>query len=283
MNLNDRALLVQLNVSQWTARKYDKRASKEVTNAHGAASAAGRFNKSLLPMNDKLDNIHKKTTFIRQKYYDNTLPWGMDGTMMLPTANYLAFMSDFRKEKGDWEYLVQDFLDDYDQMKLDAQRILGSLYDAADYPNGSELRHKFKMDMAVFPVPSADFRVSIGSEELSRIQQDVERRVKDAEQAALKDVWQRLFDRVKHMAEKLADPKAIFRDSMVENAREICALLPRLNFADDPNLEAMRQQVEESLIKHPEALRNDPDLRRDTAAEAKAIMDKMSVFMNGGV
>ena len=279
MNLNDRALLVQLNVSQWTARKYDKRASKEVTTAHGAASAAGRFNKSLLPMNDKLDNIHKKTTFIRQKYYDNTLPWGMDGTMMLPTANYLSFMSDFRKEKGDWESLVQEFLDEYDQMKLDAQRILGSLYDAADYPNGLELRHKFKMDMAVFPVPSADFRVSIGSEELSRIQQDVERRVKDAEQAALKDVWQRLHDRVKHMAEKLADPKAIFRDSMVENAREICAILPRLNFADDPNLEAMRQQVEASLLKHPEALRNDPDLRRDTAAEAKAIMDKMGAFM----
>ena len=279
MNLNDRALLVQLNVSQWTARKYDKRASKEVTTAHGAASAAGRFNKSLLPMNDKLENIHKKTTFIRTKYYDNTLPWGMDGTMMLPTANYLSFMSDFRKEKGEWESLVQDFLDEYDQMKLDAQRILGSLYDAADYPNVLELRHKFKMDMAVFPVPSADFRVAIGSEELTRIQQDVERRVKEAEQAALKDVWNRLYERVKHMAEKLADPKAIFRDSMVENAREICAMLPRLNFSDDPNLEAMRQQVEASLIKHPEALRNDPDLRRDTAAEAKAIMDKMGAFM----
>lgn len=279
MNLNDRALLVQLNVSQWTARKYDKRASKEVTTAHGAASAAGRFNKSLLPMNDKLDNIHKKTTFIRTKYYDNTLPWGLDGTMMLPTANYLSFMSDFRKEKGEWESLVQDFLDEYDQMKLDAQRILGSLYDAADYPNVLELRHKFKMDMAVFPVPSADFRVSIGSEELTRIQQDVERRVKEAEQAALKDVWNRLYERVKHMAEKLADPKAIFRDSMVENAREICAMLPRLNFSDDPNLEAMRQQVEATLLKHPEALRNDPDLRQDTAAEAKKIMDAMGAFM----
>lgn len=279
MQLNDRALLVHLTVSQWTARKYDKRASKEVTTAHGAASAAGRFNKSLLPMNDKLENIHKKTTFIRTKYYNNTLPWGLDGTMMLPTANYLSFMSDFRKEKGEWEQLVQEFLDEYDQMKLDAQRILGSLYDPADYPTALELRHKFKMDMAVFPVPSADFRVAIGSEELTRIQQDVERRVKEAEQAALKDVWNRLYERVKHIAEKLADPKAIFRDSMVENAKEICALLPRLNFADDPNLEAMRQQVEASLIKPPEALRNDPDLRRDTAATAKDIMDKMSVFM----
>lgn len=279
MNLNDRALLVQLNVSQWTARKYDKRASKEVTTAHGASSAAGRFNKSLLPMNDKLDNIHKKTTLIRTKYYDNTLPWGMDGTMMLPTANYLNFMSEFRKEKGEWYSLVQEFYDDYDQMKVDAQRILGSLYDHADYPPLLELRHKFHMDMAVFPVPSSDFRVSIGSEELTRIQQDVERRVKDAEQAALKDVWQRLYDRVKHMAEKLADPKAIFRDSMLENTREICALLPRLNFSDDPHLEAMRQQVEATLLKHPEALRNDPDLRQDTAAEAKKIMDAMGAFM----
>jgi hypothetical protein len=279
MNLNDRALLVQLNVSQWTARKYDKRASKEVTTAHGASSAAGRFNKSLLPMNDKLDNIHKKTTLIRTKYYENTLPWGMDGTMMLPTANYLSFMSEFRSEKGDWYSLVQDFLNDYDQMKVDAQRILGSLYDHADYPPVLELRHKFNMDMAVFPVPSSDFRVSIASEELTRIQQDVERRVKDAEQTALKDVWQRLYDRVKHMAEKLADPKAIFRDSMLENTKEICALLPRLNFSDDPHLEAMRQQVEASLIKHPEALRNDPDLRRDTAAEAKKIMDAMGAFM----
>jgi hypothetical protein len=188
-------------------------------------------------------------------------------------------MSDFRKEKGEWESLVQEFLDNYDQMKLDAQRILGSLYNHSDYPNRSELRVKFNMDMAVFPVPSSDFRVAIGSEELSRIQQDVERRVKDAEQAALKDVWQRLYDRVKHMAEKLADPKAIFRDSMLENTREICALLPRLNFSDDPNLEAMRQQVEASLLKHPEALRNDPDLRQDTAAEAKKIMDAMGAFM----
>lgn len=281
MNLNDRALLVQLSISQWTARKFDKRTTKEVADAHGTTTAAGRYNKALLPMNDLLDHVHKKSTHIRTKYYDNTLPWGIDGTQMLPTSNYLQFMTEFRKERDEWNILVNNFVDNYDTLKDDAKRILGSLYDPADYPSAVDIRAKFHMDMAVYPVPSTDFRVAIASEELSRIQQDVERRVKDAEQAALQEVWQRLFDRVKHMAEKLADPKAIFRDSMVENAREICALLPRLNFNDDPNLEAMRQQVEATLLKHPEALRNDPDLRRDTAAEAKAIMDKMSVFMGG--
>ena len=89
----------------------------------------------------------------------------------------------------------------------------------------------------MFPVPSNDFRVSIGDEELSRIQQDVEARVQNSAQQAMEEAWQRLYDRVKHMAEKLADPKSVFRDTLVENTKEVCSILSRLNFADDPNLE----------------------------------------------
>jgi hypothetical protein len=280
MNLNDRALLVQLSISQWTARKYDRKATQSVANAYQTSMDAGRYNKSLLPLNDELDNVHKKSTYIRTKFYENTLPWGIEGTMMLPTANYLNFMSEFRKEKSEWEYLVQQFLDNYNDLKREAERVLGSLYNDSDYPTEEVIRRKFHMDLAVFPVPSNDFRVSIASDELSRIQEDVERRVAQAQQQAMQDVWRRLYDRVKHMAEKLSDPKAIFRDSMIENAREICALLPRLNFADDPNLEALRQEVEFGISNHhPDALRNDPELRRDAAAQAKDIMSRMGVFM----
>ena len=163
---------------------------------------------------------------------------------------------------------------------MDAQRLLNGMYNEEDYPDERDIGRKFKMDMAIFPVPATDFRVSIASDELTRIQQDVEARVKDAGQQAMQEVWNRLYERVKNMAEKLADPKAIFRDTLVENLREQCDMLTRLNFADDPNLEAMRSEVEANLLKHPDALRNDPDLRRDKAAEAKAIMDKMSSFMN---
>jgi hypothetical protein len=279
MNLNDRALLVQLSISQWTARKYDKKATRQVADTFGNFVDQGRYNKALLPMNTLLDNVHKKTTLIRQKFYDNTLPWGIEGTMMLPTRNYLEFTTDFRKEKSDWTTLVNDFVANYDSLRHDAKRVLGQLYDPADYPDTNEVRRKFNIDMAVFPVPATDFRVAIASDELTRIQQDVTRRVKAAEQQAMKEVWDRLYERVKHMAEKLADPRAIFRDSLVENLREQCSMLTRLNFMDDPNLEALRQEVEASLIHHPEALRNDPDLRQDTAADAKLIMDKMSVFM----
>jgi hypothetical protein len=131
-------------------------------------------------------------------------------------------------------------------------------------------------------VPSTDFRVQLSNDELEHIRGDLETRLASAQQTAVREVWDRLFDKVKHIADKLADPSAIFRDSLVENAREMCALLPRLNFTDDPNLEAMRAEVEAKLIgHHPDALRNNLDLRQDAALEAKAIMDKMSVFMNG--
>ncbi len=279
MNLNDRALLVQLNVSQWMARKYDKKVTKEVANTHGTTVDAGRYNKSLLPMHNLLDAVHRKTTTVRNIYYKNTLPWGMDGTMMLPSSNYLQFMTEFRKQKSEWMSLVNDFVTEYPVLIQNAQNILGSLYDPADYPSQESITDKFRMDMAVFPVPSSDFRVSIASDELSRIQQDVEARVMNAQQNAMQEVWQRLFDRVKHMAERLSDPKAVFQSSMIENARELCALLPRLNFADDPNLEALRQEVESKLLKHPDALRNDPDLRSDTAEEARRIMAAMGSFM----
>jgi hypothetical protein len=281
MNLNDRALLVQLSISQWTARKYDKKATQEVAHQFNAANTAGRYNKALLPMNDYLDRVHKKTTFIRNKFLENTLPWGIEGTHMLPTSNYLNFMTEYRKERDDWNTLVRDFLNNYDALKQAAAHSLGGLYSESDYPTVSELQHKFNIDMAIFPVPATDFRVAIASDELTRIQEEVSKRVEQAQTKAMREVWHRLFDRVQKMVEKLSDPKAIFHDSLVENLREQCDMLTRLNFTDDPNLEAMRSEVESKLLKQPAALRLDPDLRRDQAAEAKAIMDKMSVFMGG--
>lgn len=283
MNLSDSAVLVQLSISQWTARKYDRKISKEVADNHGTIAEAGRYNKVLLPANDALKNVHSKTQFIRGLFYENTLPWGLEGQQILPTGNYLNFINMFRKERAEWNSLVDTFITAYPALKAEAKRFLpNGMYNEEDYPEPSAIYKRFKMDIAVFPVPTTDFRVQIGNEEMERVKSDIEGRVTQAAQNAMFDVWQRLFDKVKHIAEKLADPKAIFRDSMIENARELCELLPKLNFSDDPNLEKMRQEVEARLAgNHPDALRNDPDLRRSTAEEANRIMDQMRGFMGG--
>ncbi len=220
---------------------------------------------------------------IREKFAKNTLPWGVDGTRILPSANYLQFMQDFRKEKSEWQSLVNTFLDNYEYLVAEAKRWLGDLYDEKDYPSKESIIGKFSMDMGIFPVPSNDFRVELSSDELTRIQEDLESRMTSIQQEAMNDCWHRLYKHVEHITEKLSDPKNIFRDSMIENARETCDLLTRLNISEDPNLEAMRQAVERKLLDHhPDTLRNDLDVRQDTAEEARKIMDAMSVFMQPG-
>jgi len=283
VKLNDRALLVSLSISQWTARKLDKKATKDVADINRASTSAGRYNKSLLPLNDLLANVHQKTGLIREKFAKNTLPWGIDGTRILPSANYFQFMQDFRKEKSEWQALVHTFTDNYEYLVAEAKRWLGDLYDEKDYPPKDVITNKFAMDMAVMPVPSADFRVQLSSDELSHIKEELENRLVGIQQEAMNDCWHRLYKHVEHITEKLSDPTSIFRDSMIENARETCDLLTRLNISDDPNLEAMRKQVESKLLDHhPDSLRNDLDLRQDAAAEARKIMDAMSVFMQPG-
>jgi hypothetical protein len=282
MKLSDRAILVQLNISTWSANKLDKEISAETSAIKGAISNSVRTHKSLLPMCDLLDDIKKKASLIRTKFYDNTLPWGVKGIQILPTANYLAFMTDFRKERAEYEQLVNRFVPEYPQLVVDAQRFLGAAYKPADYPEAHEIGDKFKMDMQVMPVPNTDFRVNIADEELQRIHDEVEARVKQAAKGAMMDVWQRLYDKVKHLAEKLDDPKAIFRDSTVNHLVDLCEMLPRLNVMDDPNLEAMRQEVEAKLAGYnPDTLRADVKVRQTVATEANDIAAKMAAFMGG--
>lgn len=282
MQLNDRALLVQLSVSQWTARKYDKRVSQQTTKMYHASAEAGRFNKSLLPLNDYLERVHSKSAAIRQDFYSNTLPWAMEGAQLLPTSNYLSFITQFRKARSEWEYLVSDFVFHYPALKVQASRLLGDMYSDNDYPADSDIASRFKMDIAIFPVPTNDFRVELSGSEMSRIQKDITDRLTQAQALASRDVWQRLFERVEHIARQCGNPKGRIYDSMLEHARELCDLLPRLNISDDPNLESMRQEVEGKLASlNTEVIRNDPAARQNVADDANAIMDKMRVFMGG--
>jgi len=191
-------------------------------------------------------------------------------------------MEQFREHRAEWQVRVDEFISQYMQLKDNAERTLGDMYNESDYPEEHELRSKFAMDMTVLPVPSDDFRVEIGSDEMERIADEVRTQVEGAYQSSIKEIWQRLYDKVEAMNAKLSDPKAVFRDTLTENLSDVCDLLTRMNINDDPDLESIRQQVDSELARnHPDALRNDPIKRREVADKSKDIMSKMNVFMGG--
>jgi len=292
MKLNDRALLLTLKISQWAGRKHDKQVTKQVASQHHADASVGRYTKALLPATGYLEDVHAMTSTLRQMVYQNTMAWGtVDGTRLLPVGNYLKFTTDFRKLQAERDAMVERFLQAYPRLKEEAKLFLpNGLYKEEDYPEVDALRSKFACCVEMSPIPTDDFRVQLGDEELNAIKADVASRTEASMQQAMREVWQRLYDKVKHMADKLqalddsaeqdGKTKARLHDSTIDNIRELCDLLPRLNITGDPDLEAMTQRVADSLGSlETEALKSDPDFRGRTKTEANSILDAMATFM----
>ncbi|GIW55381.1 MAG: hypothetical protein KatS3mg082_1785 [Nitrospiraceae bacterium] len=98
----------------------------------------------------------------------------------------------------------------------------------------------------------------------------------------MRDLWRRLLEAVQRVVERLSAEEPRFRDTMVENLRELVDLVPRLNLTNDPRLEAMRQEIAQHLSGHaPEALRVDAAKRAAVAAKAKEIAQKIAIYSGG--
>src|ERR1700738_3740956 len=83
-NLSRKAMLAMLQIKKWAAKKHDKRASQEVATNHGASTLAGAYRKNMLPsQSSALEDVQKACDEARTFHYQNTLPWGQDGSRIL--------------------------------------------------------------------------------------------------------------------------------------------------------------------------------------------------------
>ena len=281
-NLSTKAMLVGLAIRGWQARKYDRKISIEVAEQHAATPDAGRFNKHLLPGSaESYEAVHKKGRELRAFHYENTLPWSKEGQRILPAANFEDFSEGVRRFKREYAMLVEEFLREYPILKEDARVLLNGMFNESDYPQVEEMRGKFWIDLETLPFPTADdFRVNLAGNEVDRIRREIEERVRMELDKAGKDLWNRLRTAVDNMILRLSSPESKFHDTLVGNIRDIVDLIPRLNFVEDANLEAVRAKCAETLVVHnPQVLREDVGVRSLVAAQAKEISVMMDAYM----
>lgn len=269
------AMLAALNISQWTARKYDKKVSVEVEQKH-AAKDAGRYNK-LLVAKEALEAISKVATAARSYHYKMTLPWGDNGERLLPATLFEEYTNNIGDYRDTFNKRVNEFVRDYPDLKQDAIRRLGSMYDPQDYPPVEDIAGRFGMRVDFSPVPVAnDFRVNLNQDYVERIQLDIETRLVNRQNEAMKHCWQRVREVVGHIHERLVDKDKTFRDSLISNAEELLMILPALNITNDPELTRVAQEVK-TLLVAPERLRQDEGLRSSTAERAAQILSKFDL------
>lgn len=280
--IHGKAMLVTLNITQWSARKTDKKATADVKVSHQVQSDKGAYYKSLIE-GGKLEEIRKVATEARTEHYRRTLPWYDNGPRILSALGYLNYMEAMRVHRARFDQLVNEFEQEYPLKRQEAKRLLGTLFDEAEYLPVPVVRAKFSFGINVTPLPMGDdFRCDLGTEEIGRIRQEIEANTQAAAKEAILDAFDQVAKVVEAFMDRLAKPDTKFRDSLVDNARQLADLLPSLNFIGDPQLTALTKQLQDKLCVHePDTLRHDPLARRQAYDHAVAMHKDLINFFGG--
>ena len=274
MPVQNQAMLMNLSVSKWTARRFDKKATEAVHVQHNAKDA-GRYNKLLIDA-DALKPINQAEAKLRDIHYRLTLPWGDNGDRLLPSKLYFEYTKQMRDARQAFEQAVQSFLPTYPQLKADASKRLGALYDPNDYPCTNAIAAKFSVRIEPAPVPDAnDFRVDVGREDQELIRKDITAAVVARQAEAIKDCYARVKELCERYSRTLRAKDPRIFDSMVSNAAELAVLLPALNIADDPNLTSIAADLKKLAETTPVQLRTSQWRRGEAADLAEATLRKV--------
>lgn len=279
--INASAMLIDLRISQWTARKLDKRATAQATRDAGAEEGSGSFYKTLVN-SEHLDQIKKLTTKIRSYHYTMTLPWSDAGPRVLPADAYLEYQQQMQTYKSEFDQTVDAFLQDYPVARQEARRILGALFDEEDYPPTEVVAQKFRMGYSVTPIPTADdFRVELAGDEVKAIKDEIQQHNEALLAKTMQDVYERILKVAEAFVDRLGAEDRIFRNSLVENARTLRDLLPKFNLTHDPKLMELAEKMDKLCEYEPDQLRANWGTKQEVHAAAVEIKSDLLDFFKG--
>lgn len=264
------AMQVELNISCWNARKLDKKVSEEVDTAKNTKVKAGNYHKHLLAGNPHLDAVVKYAAKVRLWNTQQTIPWSDSGTRIVTMENLFngGYKRQLDDHKIEFERLAANFISVYPTLISAAAFQLGDLFDRDEYPEVESVAKKFKFKYSLIPIPtSGDFRIDIAEQAKAELVADYERQFTERLNNAMRDVWDRLYDCLSHMSERLASDdegkRKVFHGTLLTNAQELITLLSRLNVTNDPKLEQARRDLQAALVNTDISSLKDSDYVRE--------------------
>ena len=279
-NISSSAMLVELNISVWTARKQAKNVATQVDVDNGTKTKVISAYKGLLAGDDSLAAIGKLASLIRTYHMGITSPWNDSGQRLLTTAYFLTYKKEMsRLEKEYWD-LVNQFLPAYSTKISAAAFQLGNLFNRDEYPEVDKVQEKFGLSVRYTPVPeSGDFRVDIGNEGMEELKAQYEEMYASNVGKVTQDAWDRLYKVLNQLSFGLRTnedgTKGKIYESVLDNASDLCEILQHLNVSGDTQLEAMRSKLQDSLCGiEVEDIKKSDYVRGTLKQDVDSLLDK---------
>lgn len=279
MSITSSSMLVELNISVWTANKLDRGATDSVTNNANAVKNAAQVRKNLMAGTSQRKEIADHAAACRLWHNTKTLPWADKGARLLPTSLFLDYKQEANNRRYAFDRMVTQFIADYPALVQTAHNYLGNLFNPEDYPSPDEVYSKFGFRMVFAPVPeSGDFRLDLPAQELDEVRRGYEDSFKDRLADAMKDPWDRLHKMLLGISDKLTDKdgdetKKRYHDSLIDNAVELCGVLTHLNVTGDPALERARKDLERTISN------TDMESIKESATERADVKNKVDAIL----
>lgn len=282
MSISSSAVLVELNISVWTANKLDKGATEAVLSNNSASKDSAQVRKNLMAGTDKRKKISDYAAKARLYHNQTTLSWSDKGARLLPTSLFMDYKQNMNVYQQNMNTMIEDFYANYADLIDLAKHHMGDLFNPYDYPSIEELRNKFGFRLVFSPLPeSGDFRLDIPKADMVEMQDKYESAFNDRLKDAMREPWDKLHKTLTHISEKLTDvegddeTKKRYHDTLITNAQELCGLLTHLNVTKDPLLENARRSLELTMLGVDiEAIKESPDVRSSVKAKVDDILKK---------
>jgi hypothetical protein len=282
MSIASSAVLVELNISVWTANKLDKGATDSVLASNSASKDSAQVRKNLMAGTDKRKKIADYAAKIRLYHNQTTLSWSDKGARLLPTSLFMDYKQNMNVYQRNMTTMIEDFYANYADLIELSKHHMGDLFNPYDYPSIEELRNKFGFRLVFSPLPEGgDFRLDIPKADMEELGEQYESAFNDRLKDAMREPWEKLHKTLTHISEKLTDvegdeeTKKRYHDTLITNAQELCGLLTHLNVTKDPMLETARRSLELTMLGVDiEAIKESPDVRSSVKAKVDDILKK---------
>lgn len=290
ISLATSAVLVSVDVNVWTATKQNRTVSNEVTTMKKASKDSGRFIENLLAN----DPDHKRILNYRQTVYNwlQRRAYDFAGSQrVLPSCDLPRFMSEYGDAntgmRSEFYRLVKIFLEKYPSIVSNMAFAQGDMFDRNNYPDVTQIEHKFSMELYTFDVPMNDWRCQISQELAEDLHNNYERQAegiinniltKQAEQAI--NVMTSLshccgMDETTNKDGELVQKKRKIYDTTLEKALSLCNVFREFNLTDNKPLEECRASLEKALSGVSiNALRENEAVREQVKGDIDDILSK---------
>ena len=268
--IQSKVLIVKPKISMLGNTGTDEEITEDVHDREHMDTHAGRYVKNLYPA-AYLRPIQKIAREARRFHKTQTVCSSFGD--ILPTILFTAYQTRVNAFIDLFNDAAQVFHDQYDDIMAEARRIHNGQFKAEFYPEKEHVREQFRFTLFTAPMPrSSDVVLDyLAEEKLIELRSQLEGEATRAGVMAGQQVMGRVLSRVAKICETLTDPEAVFRDSLIDNLREVLDIAPALNIAGNPDVTRLITECREKLLKAPDTLREASAVRELTAAHAKNI------------